>query len=889
MGGWQKRVEIAQYIKKQQKYKKLTKDQRSIYKALIQNELWPLLDQFKGIKPDLPLGKMHVWVDIMPGASQKKQSTADEVYETSSTSRKNNKQKKGKSKSDASPAAKKHHPRSHEHEADDSADDDEPLLCHEYFFTGRCQGLNKSGGKSKKGCLQCDLVHPSKKELTLAAALKANTTKGSKAAKQLDTGVNDVLKRSSTSALATQKKLDGDDIVVEEDSPLSESAGIDMLYHLEVPLLVEGAANNISELVTNLLGREKVAVSSIAYVVYDNVLLFDRCDGGKVISPESEATIFETIDDNNNKENAKSDSFITFPATVLEHILMYLPGSYSGLLPMVCKSLHAEIGTHSPALWKQLIAREGWTEPGNVQADPMALYKSYFISHDRICQRVDALKVGVTKLLRLDNEIEISRGTVVGGLNEYLEDLGSTAMHVWDEHSMLVASQNDCMVHLHKVSKKKQSSSDDKCLREIMQVRLAPVPISKKTDCTLTNMAIDDRYVLFSFDVDGRSILSSIMKDELLSNSTEDTIECGDFLKKHELPLLMKDYYDRNQDDDELVFLSDLETEVQSFENDLTFNVLDLKEVGHGIFCVLVKIYFDFDLDLDEEDEDNDELSSALLSFSASNGREAILDCIRIPTRIASGSPLITSNIRCKQRSDPVEIVCKSSQGHEIHVTNMDRSGSFHQKMYLHQDNRTVPAARAANMPTYSSHTLRTSTRLVGYSEIGGSLDVYELKEDAPPKHLPLHQDFNTVLSMNHLDNDYVLMICRRDAESLPAEEDIDGHWFEDDHGPKSDMYCLYFIVIYIPSMEEIYVSRIISAEKVDMMVAIGKDHTVAAAVGGAGCCFSSPFVVTKALDEDSNIEWAPRQKKVKKKKPKVGAKKEKKEDGFTKKFCNKR
>ena len=39
-----------------------------------------------------------------------------------------------------------------------------------------------------------------------------------------------------------------------------------------------------------------------------------------------------------------------------------------------------------------------------------------------------------------------------------------------------------------------------------------------------------------------------------------------------------------------------------------------------------------------------------------------------------------------------------------------------------------------------------------------------------------------------------------------------------------------YFIVIHIPSMEEIYVSRITSIEKVDMIVAIGKDCTIFAA-----------------------------------------------------------
>jgi hypothetical protein len=108
------------------------------------------------------------------------------------------------------------------------------------------------------------------------------------------------------------------------------------------------------------------------------------------------------------------------------------------------------------------------------------------------------------------------------------------------------------------------------------------------------------------------------------------------------------------------------------------------------------------------------------------------------------------------------------------------------------------------------------------------------MEDDLPSENLPLTTEFNTLLSMKHLGNDYVMMLCRRDAISAPADEDIDD---------QRNMYCLYFIVIHIPSMEEIYVSRITSIEKVDMMVAIGKDCTIVAVVQGIGCCFSSLHV----------------------------------------------
>jgi hypothetical protein len=119
-----------------------------------------------------------------------------------------------------------------------------------------------------------------------------------------------------------------------------------------------------------------------------------------------------------------------------------------------------------------------------------------------------------------------------------------------------------------------------------------------------------------------------------------------------------------------------------------------------------------------------------------------------------------------------------------------------------------------------------------------GVLDVYNTEDDLPSENLPLKAEFNTefhtLLSMNHLGNDYVMMTCQRDAISVPADEDIDD---------QRNVYCLYFIVIHIPSMEEICVSRITSIEKVNVMVTIGKDCTIVAAVLGKGCCFSSPHV----------------------------------------------
>jgi len=155
-GNWQKRVERAQDRRDLAKIKKIRKGQKAVYKALVQKDLWPLLDKFKlvGIcNLERPPDKLHLWVDCLPKSREKEERAAADLEEDDDvSSRKGKKKPKKKSKGLASPAAKKAHPRSHENVKDDEGDEDEQLLCHQYFFTGKCDAFEK-GGKPKKECI----------------------------------------------------------------------------------------------------------------------------------------------------------------------------------------------------------------------------------------------------------------------------------------------------------------------------------------------------------------------------------------------------------------------------------------------------------------------------------------------------------------------------------------------------------------------------------------------------------------------------------------------------------------------------------------------------------------------------------------------------------------
>lgn len=114
-----------------------------------------------------------------------------------------------------------------------------------------------------------------------------------------------------------------------------------------------------------------------------------------MLTAETEENIFGNempeYTENDSNNNKKCVGIMKFPSPVLEHITRYLPDSYSGTLPMVCKSFYNEIGTSSPALWKALLIRHDWPvnrSTGEYCKNPT--HRESFVQHYHVCHRVDA-------------------------------------------------------------------------------------------------------------------------------------------------------------------------------------------------------------------------------------------------------------------------------------------------------------------------------------------------------------------------------------------------------------------------------------------------------------------------------------------------------------------
>ena len=187
--------------------------------------------------------KLHIWVDTLTCS---RDSNDDVIHNDDNNSKKNiKKTSKGGS---ASPAAKKAHRRiTFKNAGDNTIFEDEPLLCREYFFTGECQGLKIS--KPKKSGASCRHNHYTSKQLTLADATM-KSKKSTEKSCDYDYACVEILKRASRAASISQRKLDNTDGNNELDLEKVES--IDMLYHMEIPLILTTLEEemNLSELLS---------------------------------------------------------------------------------------------------------------------------------------------------------------------------------------------------------------------------------------------------------------------------------------------------------------------------------------------------------------------------------------------------------------------------------------------------------------------------------------------------------------------------------------------------------------------------------------------------------------------------------------------------------------
>ena len=399
----------------------------------------------------------------------------------------------------------------------------------------------------------------------------------------------------------------------------------------------------------------------------------------------------------------------------------------------------------------------------------------------------------------------------------------------------------------------------------------------------LAHFATDDRYLLSSFRLDGKSLLTTITKDELLANSSEDVIECGGVLQIHDLSCCFVDYFNSSEEEGSM---DAIRAYIDAGENidDLKFIVQNIIETGHGMFVSLVRV----EIGLEDDDDASTDVyvCDGLMCFSASKGRQGCVDFHELPNTVQTASATLDSNYSFKKRTESTTIICKQLQSPHSFTINVDRNGRFSdESSLLHNfDNDTVPGTgtnRAGSflVPIDATHTFPMMDGLVTMND--GM--IYYICNEGSPVEIPLKEGVQSLLNLSRIDENHILIACREGIvlpngeEELNPEEDIDAHWFGEDE----EISSVHLRVVHVPDQTVIYDGVIGDTSKIGLQIWNRSNGTIVASINSTCKTVISSAYVNKLRpnDAESSNDKTPKQKKQKKKK-RLAAKTGKK-DGF--------
>jgi len=316
------------------------------------------------------------------------------------------------------------------------------LLCRSHFFTGICstppvvsspsssRSKAKGGGGGGSRCC-CRYRHVTPPGRNLASTVYRSVVVTAAAPEPCSGG-----RSSSTSSSNTdlQRAHEASLLPIHGNRNSSRttttttrlernqaSLAMEMVHYIPIPITMASSLTStvgepsevsssekeqppsIREIVTITLSNRGVNVSSIVYAVLQGTLIFDRHQGGLLISSQQEMMTILARPDAEREQNRESDpvsdrkasyrkhiSFASFsssslsndsanqeemgrrlvqelPGSILEHILTFLPDASVAAASQVCQSWYQEIGRNSPNLWRHLLQRRNWPLPVDLE------------------------------------------------------------------------------------------------------------------------------------------------------------------------------------------------------------------------------------------------------------------------------------------------------------------------------------------------------------------------------------------------------------------------------------------------------------------------------------------------------------------------------------------
>lgn len=857
--GRQKRVEKNHQMRLESKKQKALKELRSSYKALIQTQLFPMIDalfDFKSLTRNSSPSALHLWVDQIPlsrrldlmnNETQADDDCIDKKSLSDVTAAKRARRKSSTADSESLKTAVK-----------DSIDDsEEGLLCRSQFFGGECSGYRIDGRNNQRkknfGSQLCKFAHYSSDEMTLFQALMPSlASEGSR---------RKILHDASISAALAQIQVD-DTVVPDPDHVNS----IDMMYHIVVSPVGTKPGSTVSQLVSQQLVSENIPTSSIVYVVFSNQLLFDRFGGGKMVSEEDLEKLSRKMFGNQDHDVInRMIPIFTLSGHLLEMILAFLPSEYCGIIPSCCRSFYSEIGVHSPDLWKQGLDNHHWPHPILDVTDEMndqdliLRYKEAFTSHFRVCRQIDSLANGILNMLNHNTPLP-NHAVTKNGFNYKNED---TIVSIWDNNSVLIASASECFIRLCSVA---ELNSKHIC-EEVVGSRIAPTPFSKRNKWKLRSATVDDRYIVSSYETVSLEnsikelVVTSMMKDQLLTSSIDDEIiSTGEILQCHRVRDHLNEFLSRRifqgEEYESDGYDSLREIWIDSSRRQSLEILVDIQSpCGNGIFCSIIKI------------SSNDRLGQnitvfeGIMTFSISIGRDFICDIY--PVQFTG--VVCTTNYYTKRRMDPTDILIGSDHLHDFVSISVNRNGTFQMKQVANEfvdfrDDEVVVTSKlliGQNIVLSSLVKGRDADEgriLMYWSHKDESRDLYG---NSSPS-ITLRNSYSDFICMNCLDNEEYLMILASSRAPPTSGELVDFNWnFITNADDQCSLKRLDMVLVHVPTKTEMLCSSIRhpvfdDQEIVPISVNLMQNGAITVAIGGVGICFID---ASKCCSKDTDYD----------------------------------
>ena len=929
-GNWQKRVENAQSRRKETKQRKQRKENKSIYKSHVQTQLWPLLDTYecengpmlqeeggrdkKGNDVRRRKDLLHIWLDSMPqslkedergdlelndddnddgetsGKQKKKMKkrdservVEDDISFQSPKSRKNGKKSSGS-------ASKKPHPRSHAAAESEMESDKPQYFCREDFFTGAC-----SVKKSPYHRMNAKVG-----QWTLAAMLLKKEAKGDKSTKSRAVAgssipVHNVLEKSLEAYVKSFEELesDGEDEKIE----VNTIGPMDPIYYIAIDLssLLTSTDDEelkeekqVSDLVHKYFVSQKTAIGSIVYAVYDQSLIFDRYQGGVLLDTEERENFFERDKSNVGLTDSSPRIANQLNAITLQQILSFLPNEAAGVLSLVSKSWHLEIGVSSPALWKDLLDRNNWPlmREEDTRKDVTSAkdyHRALFLSHYELIRNIDCMNQG-----GLSERSNVFNDNTYGAMLKFNSGenrrKGTCRLYAWDERSVIVANKYECTLSIYET---KEGEHGPKC-RKSVEVRVAPFPTSKKTLCELHFMTLDECMVACVFEVNGlANHITAISRDDLLStsgNSFTQYDELGTELKVFDMNEKIAEYCETHM---EAEFLTgDLLFYLQGggdFKH-LGLSINDLCACGMGRFMLKAWICI-------PGDDNWIETTRVVILFSIPHSSILSVDVLAESLGNRQADIVLTSYVP-RSRRLPTKVICTSNDSPEIILFEVDLKQDTLVTSTI-RDELLISRMFMGDLATSSSPRLS----LVTENEIILADLISSVDEDGEIEQSKITLSFLSLQSDSSYDKSVTTLDLEGDRKNL-QRTDISELRVRSIHGSGDHVILLYtfvfrgsmisseqtgLIAVHIPSKKETHawVLPEFFEETTEFMICKQKDEIILSFISDHGIFITSRSIRRGTIVAEDDEENEAKVIKKSKKKKQKGMAKGRKKDGF--------